>query len=126
MVPAMTDLFTRMEHEIERLDLLLEDQTALVPARIEQVVALLRECKAKLYDLDSTIERVEYGEPDPAEHDRVAAALERGGTIAGGAREIGVSRERMKHLIIQHRVQWPKVPIAEHMKNLRDKRERPC
>ena len=48
--------------EIEGLDLRLESQSSLPPSKIEQVAALLRECKAKLYDLDPTIERVEYGE----------------------------------------------------------------
>lgn len=114
------DLFTRLGDEIERLDLRLESQSSLPPSKIEQVAALLRECKAKLYDLDPTIERIEYGEPDPVEHDRVAAALETGGTIADGARVLGVSRERMKHLIIQHRVEWPRGLLKEHLQAVRD------
>lgn len=61
----------------------------------------------RLQALEVDTEIASMGPPDPAEHDRVAAALEKGGTIAEGARVFGVSKRRMKLLIVQHRVTWP-------------------
>ena len=66
----------------------------------------LQSIEADMHLSDAEIEAI--GEPDQAEHDRVAAALAEGGTIAEGARVLGVSKKRMKVLIIQHRVQWPR------------------
>ena len=65
----------------------------------------------RLQALEVDTEIASLGPPDPAEHDRVAAALEKGGTIAEGARVLGVSKRRMKLLIVQHRVTWPRARI---------------
>jgi hypothetical protein len=59
--------------------------------------------------LDSLLENSEeFGEPDPSEHRRVTMALEECGSIARAALYLGVSDRRMKRLIVQHRVEWPR------------------
>lgn len=67
----------------------------------------------RLQELEVDTEIASLGPPDAAEHDRVAAALAQGGTIAEGARVLGVSKKRIKLLIVQHRVEWPRKPAAQ-------------
>ena len=59
--------------------------------------------------LDSMLENSEeFGEPDPSEHRRITMVMEECGSIARAALYLGVSNHRMKRLIVQHRVEWPR------------------
>ena len=59
--------------------------------------------------LDSMLENSEeFGEPDPSEHKRITVVMEECGSIARAALYLGVSDHRMKRLIVQHRVEWPR------------------
>jgi len=59
--------------------------------------------------LDSMLENSEeFGEPDPSEHKRITMVMEECGSIARAALYLGVSDHRMKRLIVQHRVEWPR------------------
>lgn len=91
-------LYERLHDEADRLAGIEQSLTA---------VALMREAADRLHELDDTIVHA-LSESDPANPDDVTAALVKGGSITGGAAVLGVSAHRMKRLIIQHRIEWPR------------------
>ncbi len=46
-----------------------------------------------------------------AERALCVAALEKTGTIVEAAQELGISRQRLKTMIIKHRIEWPRASV---------------
>ena len=103
----MQDLIERLSNAIDKA---LAETEGFAPASSSTTRELAYAAQLAMTALveHPELADVDYGEPDPAENERVSAALAQGGSIREGAKVLGVSTHRMKHLIIQHRVEWPR------------------
>lgn len=102
----MHDLIERLSNAIDKALAETEDGPASSSTTRELAYAAQSALTALVEHPE--LAAVDYGEPDPAENARVTAALAEGGSIREGAKVLGVSTHRMKHLIVQHRVEWPR------------------